>query len=275
MQPSDLEEASWDVDRLRQSLCHEVPTLLEEQYPSKKLPFPPTLIEGITEDHISFLARVFGLEADHRYVHWNMAFLILNGDFLEAGGRHDLARQMVEAVNQWMPKVIPQEPLFLILAHAYELDQAFGRTGRLSDELIDFDKEQNERLKSAEGDVEALGQLVGDLEKKLNEIAADPIRSRIFASTIQQTVRSGLLPQLRALEYNAVLDKKSLMMIKEDVIPQDGKYENLPQGVITCAEGIMELMEVHLGRRSQADAAGLLCDWGIEITRDTIKKRAK
>ena len=94
------------------------------------MPFPRELIEDICEEHLELLAEVFQLQDHRRYTNWGVTFLCINGDFLQRGGDYKVASRMIKEMGRWVAKGIPPQPLFLMLANAYENDQCMGRTGK-------------------------------------------------------------------------------------------------------------------------------------------------
>ena len=275
MEPVDPAFENWDIDKLRYHLTEEVPESLTKIFPDKNLPFPRELIEDIGEEHLDFLAEVFQLEDHRRYTNWSVTFLCINGDFLQRGGDYKVASRMIKEMGRWVAKGIPQQPLFLMLAKAYENDQCIGRTGKtMKEELVDFDREQRARYKSAGGDLSFISKWISELEHRLNEVASDKTKAQIFSQTLNWVDEVGLISYLREFKQRADRDLQSLYMIKDSVIPQDGKSENLAQEVIVCATGILDLMEQYTGKRSPSEAVDLLWEWGIEIDPQTIKKRA-
>lgn len=275
MEPVDPAFENWDINKLRLYLSEEVPNSFAKQFPQKSLPFSCELVEGICEEHLDFLAELFQLEDHRRYITWYMAFTCINGDFLQRDGRYKIAKRMIGAMEKWVAKGIPQEPLFLLLANAYDYDQSIGRTGNtIKEEMVDYNRKQKERIKSAGGDVNFLSRRVFELENRLNEVASDETKARIFAQTLKWIDEVGLISNLRELQQRASRDGQSLSMIRDSVIPQDGKPEHLAQEVITCAIGILNLMEKHVGVRSPSEVVDLLWEWGIEINPEIIKKRA-
>ena len=145
-------------------MTEEVPESLTKIFPDKNLPFPRELIEDIGEEHLDFLAEVFQLEDHRRYTNWSVTFLCINGDFLQRGGDYKVASRMIKEMGRWVAKGIPQQPLFLMLANAYYNDQCIGRTGEtIKKEMVDFDREQRERYKSAGGDISFISRRISEL----------------------------------------------------------------------------------------------------------------
>ena len=121
---------------------------------------------------------------------------------------------MIKAMGRWVAKGIPQQPLFLMQANAYYDDQCIGVTEKtIKEELVDFDREQRARYKSAGGNLSFISKWISELEHRLDEAASDKTKAQIFSPTLNWVDEVGLISELREFEKRADKDLQSLQKI--------------------------------------------------------------
>lgn len=250
------------------------------------LPFPPALVEGITEEDIQALQETFGLRDGDRYSHWSEVYRKVNERFIESG-EQEKAREIVSEIEilekgRFSRCKLTSASLFLMSAQAYlmehrkneELKRRRGDERRNEIEGIeDYRKKVDRALKN-------LNQAIRGLEAQIREGAPEGIGVWIpkelcelkrVAEALEESIHDDFQGTFLGIEQIAELN------LRASGAPTTRSENDAAVGAGEAYQGIKGWISKAHGTdyRASEKTKNLLEKWGLSINRKTFEKKQR
>ena len=263
-------ELEWSLEALRKNFIELVPEWVKEATGKTALPFPPGIVEGITEEDIDFLQEVFKLTESNRYSKWRTVYHEVNLNVIEATDGQktaEKATRILQGIHK-SPDSVPRAPLFLLLASAYLMDQV--DKGRLLKGI----KQENEEIKRIEKEAEQLHQAVAALRKTVIDTEAEN-KPYTLPTLIGNWIKDHHVDKALSL-LDCEIEKQKKWVIKtfsqpyidlaSDQVPKSRKPSDKSDTLYQIFDGVFRLIkEKWRTRGAKKEAFRLFELWEIEI----------
>ncbi|GEM_PF-6928768 len=235
------------VEDLRQALAG-VPEIVTRETGATVLPFPLSLVEGITEEDVNLIYEASGRLSTKYNARWE-TFLKVNLRFVEEKRVEEKRQKQAEKIQSrmklFMDKGVPSAPLLLIPARTFLLLREENQKWitRVAEQA---EKELKEAMKQSENE-----------EKSLEKVR-DLIGEEVYRTGIEKARREREGPSVK------------------DILKRYGTYTYrggaIPDFVYWAREGLVKLTKAK-GGWYRAALKKLLEAWEIPDTDDALRQR--
>ena len=255
----DSANQKWDLDALKET---------PRQLAKKGQPFPPSIFDELSQEDLDWLTKYFG---DVAPIYWVEVFHKINRLFQ---GQDKLASDLLGQTRELLPAGVPNAPVFLCVAEAYNTIRAQGA-------LLTHGK--GNAFEHADNLVSAIDQFESDLAtfQQLNQ--PNKGLGHVHMAGVELYLRDS--PLTRALialretiaEQTTTIDKAlgEIRSTNEGIVPGDRHQGHFGDRVYRAFDGCEKLIALRWARKRgpQKKALAVFAVWGIEITPGGLRQQ--